>query len=278
MRKSDFLTRITVALILSVPAQIPAAARNLALNPNDYHDSTGTNPKNTFPHATSNSETRWRTENSFWAARAIDGVKNNTNAEPSWGPEQPWTIPNPWLKITLDKTYEVDSVIILIRALFAASVGGSNHDTYFKTGVLNFSDGSKQAITIDSTSKPQTFKLNKIKTSYVLLNTLLEAQPLQADGKWAAITEFEIWGQDTATVEVEQPSSSRKIRGPHDAATMVMPATAYFSMPIGYKGLEVFTLLGRRLWSFTPASTGRISNMKLPAGFGDQVVRIKFTK
>jgi hypothetical protein len=278
MIKSGFLAGIIVAWILSVPSQIPAATRNLALNPNDYHDSTGTNPKNTFPHATSNSETRWRTENSFWAARAIDGVKNNITAETSWGPEQPWTIPNPWLKITLDKTYEVDSVIILIRALFATSVGGTNHDTYFKTGGLNFSDGSKQTITIDSTSKPQTFKLNKIKTSYVLLNTLLEAQPLQTNNKWAAITEFEIWGQDTQTVEIERPSSSQKIRGSHDAATIIIPATAYFSIPIDYKGLEVFTLLGRRLWSFTRASTGRISNMKLPVGFGDQVVRIKFTK
>ena len=185
----------------------------MALNPNDYHDSTGTNPKKTYPHATSNSETRWRTENSFWAQRAIDGIKNNTGAEPSWGPEQPWTIPDPWLEISFDKTYEIDSVIILIRALFATAVGGSNHDTYFKTATLNFSDGSKQPITIDSTSKPQTFKCNKIKTTYVLLNNLVEAQPLQADNKWAAITELEVWGQDTATVGVlpQSPLSTKHL-------------------------------------------------------------------
>jgi len=277
MRKIIFWAFAGTLWVLSGPRPVQAACRNLALNPNDYHDSTGTNPKKTYPHATSNSETRWRTENSFWAQRAIDGIKNNTGAEPSWGPEQPWTIPDPWLEVSFDKAYEIDSVIILIRALFATAVGGSNHDTYFKTATLTFSDGSKQPITIDSTSKPQTFKCNKIKTNYVLLNNLFEAQPLQADNKWAAITEFEVWGQDTTTVGVLPQSPSPTKRCSTAATRVITTSESHFSVPPDAKGFDVFNILGKKIWSFSRASTKEISIMGLPSWIGRQIVWIRFT-
>jgi hypothetical protein len=278
MWKASIVACAGIVCLLNASGQVHAAYRNLALNPNDYHDSTDTNPKKTYPHATSNSETRWRTENSFWALRAIDGIKNNTGAEPSWGPEQPWTVPGPWWKVSFDKTYEIDSIVILIRALFATSAGGSNHDTYFKTATLNFSDGSKQSITIDSTSKPQTYKLNKIKTNFILLNNLLEAQPLPANNKWAAITEFEAWGQDTSAVgDLRQSSLSTNLRS-QSAATMIVPCLSRLSVPTYFTGLDVFTLAGKKVWSFRRASAGNAVSMNLPPWIGAQIVRIVFTK
>ena len=278
MWRANIVACAGIVCLLNASSQIHAAYRNLALNPNDYHDSTDTNPKKTYPHATSNSETRWRTENSFWALRAIDGIKNNTGAEPSWGPEQPWTVPDPWWKVSFDKTYEIDSIVILIRALFATSVGGSNHDTYFKTATLNFSDGSKQSITIDSTSKPQTYKLNKIKTNFILLNNLLEAQPLPANNKWAALTEFEAWGQDPSAVgDPRQSSLSTKLPA-QGAATMIVPSLSRLSVPMGVSGFDVFTVTGKKIWSFRRTSTTGAILMGLPSCIGGQVVRIVFTK
>ena len=162
---------------------------NLALNPADVNDEVWT-PENGYPHATSNSEYPGDSSDpSFWALNAIDGKTENRGHGkdfPSWGPEKRTDL---WWKVNFGKEVEVNKVVIYIRADFKPYTP-QDHDGYWVSAKLRFSDGSVQSIQLKRTADPQVFELKTTKTSFVQITDLVEEGPLM----WCSFNEVEVWG------------------------------------------------------------------------------------
>jgi hypothetical protein len=165
----------------------PAVRKNLSVNKNDIIDSLWKLlPQKTYPHAQSNSECRG--EPWFRARCAInDTVKNTGHGQgfPSWGPEE---ITHPWLLIDFGKQVVVDSVVIYIRADFP-------HDGYWYKGRLIFSDNTGVNITLDSTAKPQSFKIALHSTTFLRIDSLAWHVPTT----WCAISQVQVFGYDNVS-------------------------------------------------------------------------------
>jgi hypothetical protein len=151
--------------------------KNLALNPNDTRGQAVT-----YPHATSNSECR--NELCYAAKNVIDGnTANRTHGSgnPSWWPDKRTDL---WLKIDFGKSVEVDKVIIYIRADFP-------HDAYWKTGTVEFSDGSKEKISFRKTADAQEFRFKSRRIEWLRITDLVQDEPLG----WCGFTELQVWGR-----------------------------------------------------------------------------------
>jgi hypothetical protein len=151
--------------------------RNLALNPDDTRG-----PAVSYPHATSNSECR--NEMCFAAKNVIDGNTANIGhgpKYPSWGPDKRTDL---WLKIEFGKSVEVDKVIIYIRA-------DVPHDAYWKTGMIEFSDGSKEKISFGKTADAQEFRFKSRRIEWLRITDLVQDEPLG----WCGFTEVQVWGR-----------------------------------------------------------------------------------
>jgi hypothetical protein len=152
--------------------------RNLALNPSDVRG-----PAVTYPHAASNSECR--NELCYAAKNAIDGNTANRGhgpKYPSWGPDKRTDI---WLKIDFGRAVEVNKVVICIRADFP-------HDAYWHTGSIEFSDGSKEKISLQKTANPQEFLFSPRRINWLRITDLIQDEPLG----WCAFTEVQAFGRD----------------------------------------------------------------------------------
>jgi hypothetical protein len=176
-----------------------ATYKNVALNPQDVHDSTWKKlAVKTYPHATSNSECRM--DPVFFARCAInDTIKNTCHGAgcPSWGPEQ---VTNAYLKVDFGKNVAVDSVTLYIRADFP-------HDGYWYKGLLCFSDSSKVSITMDSTAKAQRYKFSKKLTKWVRLDSLKWHVP----NTWCAISQLQVWGYDSVTTGIQPMQHASRV-------------------------------------------------------------------
>jgi hypothetical protein len=160
-------------------AQELSEDRNLALNACDQQEQPLV-----FPHASTNSVTRGQPE--FQARNAIDGVTENGHhglwPYQSWGPEQR---DDNWWKIDFGRPVAVKKIRLMIRADFP-------HDGYWKSGVIEFSDGSQLPIQIAPTLDFQDFSFSERKVSWVRINKLVPADPK----KWCSFIEVEAWGHD----------------------------------------------------------------------------------
>ena len=151
--------------------------KNLALNPNDT-----SGPAVTYPHASSNSVCR--DEICYAAKNVIDGNTANRGhgpKYPSWGPDKRTDL---WLKIDFGKPVEADKAVIYIRCDFP-------HDAYWKTGTIEFSDGSKVKISFRKTATPQEFKFALRRIEWLRITDLVQDEPLG----WCGFTEVEVWGR-----------------------------------------------------------------------------------
>jgi len=158
---------------LDIPAR-GRGYRNLALNPGGE--------RGAYPKTTSNSVCRDLP--AFDHANVIDGLTDNRGHGkrfPSWGPEK---IEDPWIQIDLGQECEVDKLVITIRADFP-------HDSYWESGILEFSDGSRHPFTLKKKAAAQTISFAPRTTSSVRI-----AELKSAEEKWCALTEVEIWGRD----------------------------------------------------------------------------------
>jgi len=154
-------------------AAVNRGYRNLALNPDGR--------RGEFPKATSNSVCRNQPQ--FRAANVIDGKTDNKGhgkARPSWGPDQ---LDDLWLKIDLGKQHDVDKVVVTIRADFP-------HDSWWKSGTLEFSDGSSLDFTLKKKDSAQTIAFPPRKVSWVKFTNLVAAEL-----KWCGWTEVGVWGR-----------------------------------------------------------------------------------
>ncbi len=159
------------------PDEAPAY-RNVALNPDDVQgEAKG------YPHASSNSECRGQA--CFAAKCAIDGKTANTGHGakfPSWGPDKRTDL---WWKVEFGRSLTVDKLVVTIRADFP-------HDKYWHKATVEFSDGSRQAIEIEKTAKPQTFAFKPRTVQWLQLTDFVQTEPLG----WCALSEVEVWGRD----------------------------------------------------------------------------------
>ena len=164
-----------------------AALKNLSVNKNDVIDSLWQlQTQKTYPHARSNSECRG--EPWFRARCAISDTLVNTGhgqGFPSWGPEE---VAIPWWEVDFGKQVVIDSVVIFIRADFP-------HDGYFCKGRFVFSDNTRINITLDSTAKPQSFRIPSRVTTYLRIDSLL----WHVSATWCAITQVQAFGTDNVT-------------------------------------------------------------------------------
>jgi hypothetical protein len=157
--------------------------RNLALNPCDAvlpEDA----PAAAFPHSGTNSYARNLFD--FAARNAIDGVARNSHhgvwPYQSWGPE---LRPDLWWKLDFGRPVALDKIRLMIRADFP-------HDSYWKSAVVEFSDGSQLPIRISSSAEFQEFKFSKRQVSWFRITKLAPEDP----AKWCAFIEVEAWGHD----------------------------------------------------------------------------------
>ena len=160
--------------------------RNVALNPDDVQGDA-----KRYPHASSNSE--YRDLPFFAALCAIDGNTANTGhgqGFPSWGPDKRKDL---WWKVEFGRAVEIDKLVLWIRADFP-------HDSYWHSAVIEFSDGSREAIKIEKTAAGQTFAFEKRTVTWLRLTDLVQTEPLG----WAAWSEVQVWGRDAPARETHQ--------------------------------------------------------------------------
>ena len=153
--------------------------RNLALN---SCDSRTTSPA-FFPHASTNSVSR--DAYNFEARNAIDGASSNGHhgewPYQSWGPLIRTDL---WWKLEFGREVQIDTLRIMLRTDFP-------HDSYWKTAVVEFSDGTSLPLEMTSTSDFQDFPFPAKKVSWLRLTRLVSAED-----RWSALIELEAWGKD----------------------------------------------------------------------------------
>ena len=157
--------------------------RNLALNPCDVVLPEN-DPAQAYPHSSTNSYARNLYD--FAARNAIDGVEQNGHhgvwPYQSWGPEKR---PDLWWKLDFGRPVELDKIRLMIRADFP-------HDSYWKSAVVEFSDGSQLPLQISSSAKLQEFRFAKRQVSWFRITRLVPEDP----AKWCSLIEVEAWGRD----------------------------------------------------------------------------------
>ncbi|MDR1663929.1 MAG: carbohydrate-binding protein [Clostridiales bacterium] len=160
------------------PAQAVQAYKNLAYNPYDCHEN-----KILFPCSRANVETRG--ESVFASRNAIDGICENRGHGP-W-PYQSWGInrnPEAEMRIAFGRHVVVDKAVLTTRADFP-------HDSYWVSGTLEFSDGSRLAFPLTKTEQPQTVTFSPRAAEWVILKKLIKADD---ESPFPALSQIEIWG------------------------------------------------------------------------------------
>ncbi|MBQ9963613.1 MAG: discoidin domain-containing protein [Clostridia bacterium] len=230
---------------------------NLSVNP--YDTTTNTTA---YPHAVAGGTGTAVTDQ---PRNAIDGVSSNKG----YGayPNHSWSAAdsgNSWLQIDFGREVIVDEVLLKIRAGFDDS-----HDTYWKSGVLEFSDGSTEPITIDSTADAQTFTLDAPRTTtYVKLNNLVK---VDASNSFVGLSEIAVYGTENKSAPKPAPqvvytSGSATYADPtvsqNGSATLTVPKaytagdTVTVTLPQGetYLGITLNDKMGEAIL-YVPSGT-----------------------
>jgi len=64
------------------------------------------------------------------------------------------------------------------------------HDSWYESGTLEFSDGSKFPFKLKPSAAPQTIAFPKKKVAWAKFTNLIRAEK-----KWSGFTEIQIWGK-----------------------------------------------------------------------------------
>ncbi len=175
-------------------------SRLLSLNAYDRPEGTFA-----FPHASANFVTRG--DSCFYARNAIDGVLENSShgAYPyhSWagGARED-------LEYTVDfgREISVDKIRFFLRADFP-------HDTYWKSLVVAFSDGTTKKAEFIKTAEGQWLDIGGKATTYVHLKNFKQiSEPLS----WAALTQIEVYGnyikKEMKALEIRCASNPKDVK------------------------------------------------------------------
>ncbi|MGQ8336623.1 discoidin domain-containing protein [Sunxiuqinia sp. A32] len=171
---------IGLIVLITLSCNSKKTYENIALNKSDVHESVW-EPEVGYPHASSSSE--YEMQSCFFALNAINGdtINNGHGPDfPSWGPDK---VAELWWNVDFGHEYEVNKVVIYIRADFP-------HDDYWNSANLVFSNGEIIPIKITKSAKKQEFKFSPQTTSSITISNLEETPPLG----WCSFTEVEVWG------------------------------------------------------------------------------------
>ena len=153
--------------------------RNLALNSCDMRSDS----PSVFPHASTNSVSR--DAYNFEARNAIDGVSHNGHhgewPYQSWGP---LVRDDLWWRLDFGREVSIDTIRIMLRTDFP-------HDSYWKKGVVEFSDGTTLPLEMTPVSDFQDFHFTAKHVSWLRLTHLVSAEE-----RWSGLIELEAWGSD----------------------------------------------------------------------------------
>ena len=188
--------------------------RNLALNPYDFMyvdekndqnksdnamdvtlvDSQALSQVSAFPHAYANRVTR--NEAGFYARNAIDGCKDATDhgnyPYQSWGYDKK---KDAEFTVYFGREVTIDKAGFVLRADYSLS-GGKEHDTYWESVTLEFSDGTTQKIEgFEKSGDLQEFDITEVSTTYVRIKDIKEVENADSE-MFAALTEFEVYGTE----------------------------------------------------------------------------------
>ncbi len=156
--------------------------RNLALNPFDQAYFT-----DVYPHASSNVDEEVITM--FKSQNAIDGIVATKN-HGEW-PYESWSVnrrDDAYLKIDFGRSVDICEIRLYTRADFP-------HDNYWVSGTFEFSDGSKEKITMEKhIDEPHIFKISKKKVSYLMLKELKKSDE---QSPFPALSQIEVYGQNS---------------------------------------------------------------------------------
>ena len=166
-------------------AREAGAWRNLALNAHDLRmvdtDGTAAEPV-LFPHAGTNV----RCDNpQFWARNAIDGVFEACS-HGSW-PHESWGIngtDGAWLQVDFGEPVVADELRLYLRADFP-------HDTWWKSAVVELSDGSALSLSLEKTGLRQSFSLGGRTIEWLRLGQLERAE----EEGFPGLSQLEVWGR-----------------------------------------------------------------------------------
>ena len=201
---------------------------NLSVNPYDTATSS-----NAYPHVTANGSYNDTTD----AVRnAIDGISGNKGygAYPnqSWGAA---TSGNSWMQVDFGREVSVDEIVLKLRADFE-----DNHDTYWKTGTLEFSDGSTVNITIDKTSDAQVFTFEQTKTTtYIKLKDLVKAD---TGNTFVGISELAVYGTEKKVVPHDINVVYTSGSTVYSDTTLTQSSATQLSVPKKYAGGDTVTV------------------------------------
>lgn len=137
-----------------------------------------------FPYAVANVETR--NEALFAARNAIDGIFANEKHYPF--PYQSWGInkkPDAELTIQFGVPVNLDSLALTLRADYP-------HDSYWTQATVEFSDGSSEVVSLQKSTQPQAFAMEKASITWLALKNLIKHQD---DSPFPALTQIEAWGK-----------------------------------------------------------------------------------
>lgn len=156
------------------------AWRNLALNAHDLRlvDQTPA----LFPHASTNVVCD---NPQFWARNAIDGVFESAG-HGSW-PHESWGINgnrDAWLRVDFGEPVVADELRLHLRADFP-------HDTWWRSGKVELSDGRTLDLSLRGTGARQSFSLGGKTIEWLRLFDLERAEEQGFPG----LSQLEVWGR-----------------------------------------------------------------------------------
>lgn len=155
--------------------------KNLAKNTADQHEDKGC-----YPHAYANVETRG--ESVFAARNAIDGVVGNLS-HGKW-PYASWGINmQDDAEMTLDfgRPVDFDRIVLYTRADFP-------HDNWWVEVTFAFSDGSKEAVSLEKSCEPHVIPMKKTGITWLKFGNLIKADD---PSPFPALTQIEVYGTES---------------------------------------------------------------------------------
>lgn len=204
-----FLSEFTISAKIATDEEI-YTRRNIALNPFDAQFDSEINPYDAadyvnptfsaaidndevlcFPHIYGNRITRH--EGCFHARNVIDGIstKGGHGRYPyhSWGTSQ---CKDANIIIYFGREVEVDMVSLALRSDYALMPNGVEHDTYWPSATIEFSDGTELLIHPVKTGDYQDFSFEKKTITWLRLKELV---PERTDN-FASLNQINIYGYD----------------------------------------------------------------------------------
>ena len=151
-----------------------------------------------FPHAYANRVTR--NEAIFHPRNAIDGIATTGSGHSAF-PYQSWGYgqhDDSEFIVYFGRPVVIDSVSLVLRADYSGKQ--KEHDTYWQSADIVFSDGTHETVHPVKGGQPQKFSFEPRKTDSIRLRNLVRAMSDKSEN-WAALVELQAWGHEADKTE-----------------------------------------------------------------------------